>query len=48
MVRIAGKEYEGKVVKIGIRTTIIKTENGDTVIIPNSAFVSNPVVRKKR
>jgi small conductance mechanosensitive channel len=48
MVRIAGKEYEGRVVKIGIRTTIIATENGDTVIIPNSAFVSNPVVRKKR
>jgi small conductance mechanosensitive channel len=48
MVRIAGKEYEGKVVKIGIRTTIIETQNGDTVIIPNSAFVSNPVVRKKR
>jgi small conductance mechanosensitive channel len=48
MVRIAGKEYEGRVVKIGIRTTIIKTKEGNTVIIPNSAFISNPVVRKKR
>lgn len=48
MIRVAGKEYEGKVVKIGIRTTLIKTKDGDTVIIPNSAFVSNPVVRKKR
>jgi small conductance mechanosensitive channel len=48
MVRIAGKEYEGKVVKIGIRTTVIETRDGDTVIIPNSAFISNPVVRKKR
>ena len=48
MVRIAGKEYEGKVVKIGIRTTIIETKDGNTVIIPNSAFISNPVVRKKR
>ena len=47
MVRIAGKEYEGRVVKIGIRTTIIEAKDGDTVIIPNSAFVSNPVVRKK-
>jgi small conductance mechanosensitive channel len=48
MIRIAGKEYEGKVVKIGIRTTIIETRDGDTVFIPNSAFISNPVVRKKR
>ena len=48
MVRIGGKEYEGKVVKVGIRTTIIETRDGDTVFIPNSAFISNPVVRKKR
>jgi len=48
MVRIAGKEYEGKVIKIGIRTTVIETPDGHTVIIPNSAFISNPVVRKKR
>lgn len=48
MIRIGGKEYEGKVVKIGIRTTIIETRDGNTVIIPNSAFVSYPVVRKKR
>ncbi|MDH5783007.1 MAG: mechanosensitive ion channel [Candidatus Bathyarchaeota archaeon] len=48
MVRIGGKEYEGEVVKIGIRTTIVETKDGNTVIIPNSAFVSNPVVRRKR
>ncbi len=48
MVRIGGKEYEGKVVKMGIRTTIIETADGNTVFIPNSAFISNPVVRKKR
>ena len=48
MVRIGGKEYEGKVVKIGIRTTIVEAKDGNTVIIPNSAFISNPVVRKKR
>lgn len=48
MIRIGGKEYEGKVVKIGIRTTIIETRDGNTVIIPNSAFVSYPVVRKKQ
>lgn len=48
MVRIGGMNYEGKVAKIGIRTTIIETNDGNTVIIPNSAFVNNPVVRKKR
>jgi len=47
-VRIAGKEYEGKVVKIGIRTTTIQTKDGNTVIIPNSAFISNPVIRKRK
>jgi len=48
MIRIGGKEYEGRVVKIGIRTTLIETKDGDTVIVPNSVFVSNPVVRKNQ
>jgi len=48
MVRIGGKEYEGRVAKIGIRTTVIETKDGNTAIIPNSAFISNPVVRKQR
>lgn len=39
--------YEGTVVKMGIRTTIIETENGDIVSIPNSLFATNPVIRKK-
>ncbi|MCK5563366.1 mechanosensitive ion channel, partial [Candidatus Bathyarchaeota archaeon] len=47
-VRIAGKEYEGKVVKMRIRTTIIKTKDGDKVSVPNSAFITNPVIRKKK
>ena len=47
-VRIAGKEYEGKVVKMRIRTTIIKTNDGDKISIPNSAFITNPVIRKKK
>ena len=42
------KTYEGKVVKISIRTTIIKTKDGDIVSIPNSLFITNPVVRKRR
>ena len=48
MIRIGGKEYAGRVVKIGIRTTLIETKDGDTVIVPNSVFVSNPVVRKNQ
>jgi len=47
-VRIAGKEYDGKVVKMRIRTTIIKTKDGDKVSIPNSAFITNPVIKKKK
>lgn len=47
-VRIAGKDYDGKVVKTRIRTTIIKTKDGDEVSIPNSAFITNPVIKKKK
>lgn len=39
--------YEGKVVKMGIRTTIIETKDGDIVSIPNSLFAMNPVTKKK-
>lgn len=47
-VRIAGKEYEGKVVKMRIRTTIIKNKDGDKISIPNSAFITKPVIKKKK
>lgn len=42
------KTYEGRVVKISVRTTIIETKDGDIVSIPNSLFITNPVVRKGR
>ncbi|MGQ9781935.1 MAG: mechanosensitive ion channel family protein [Nitrososphaeria archaeon] len=42
------QNFEGKVIKVSVRTTIIEQEDGDVVIIPNSIFVSNAVVRKKR
>jgi len=42
------KGQEGKVTKVSIRTTIIKTKDGDIVSIPNSIFLTNPVTRKKR
>jgi small conductance mechanosensitive channel len=44
-VKIRG--YEGRVLKIGIRTTVIEDKDGNTVFIPNSLFISNPVTRKK-
>ena len=41
------RTYEGRVLKIGIRTTVIKDKDGNKVFIPNSLFISNPVTRKK-
>ena len=40
--------YEGRVTKIGIRTTIIEDKDGNTIFIPNSIFITNPLTRKKR
>ena len=40
--------YEGKVVKVSIRTTIIETKEGDIVSIPNSIFITNPVIKRKQ
>ena len=39
--------FEGKVVKISIRTTIIEDKEGNTIFIPNSIFITNPVIRRK-
>ncbi|MDI6691417.1 MAG: mechanosensitive ion channel [Candidatus Bathyarchaeota archaeon] len=39
--------FEGRVVKISIRTTLIETKEGDIVSIPNSIFATNAVIRKK-
>ena len=41
------QNFEGKVAKISIRTTIIETKDGDSVIIPNSVFMTNAVIRRK-
>ena len=39
--------YEGRVVKMGIRTTIIEDKDGNAISIPNLLFSTNPVIRKK-
>jgi len=39
--------YEGRVLKIGIRTTVIEDKDGNKIFIPNSLFITNPVIRKK-
>jgi small-conductance mechanosensitive channel len=39
---------EGKVAKISIRTTVIENKCGDTVSIPKSIFITNPVIRKNQ
>jgi len=40
--------HEGRVCRVGIRTTLIETKNGDMIYIPNSFFISNPVVNVKQ
>jgi len=40
--------FEGKVVKISIRTTVLETSEGHTIFIPNSIFINNAVIRKNR
>jgi len=42
------QSFEGTVQKISVRTTVVETKEGDTVFIPNSLFLSNPVIRKKK
>ena len=46
--RIKIRGHEGRVLKIGIRTTIIEADNGDRIFIPNSLFMSQPMLRVKR
>lgn len=41
LIEISG--IKGKVVKIGIRSTWIKTETGDLVIVPNSTMTNVPL-----
>ena len=41
------QSFEGKVYKIGIRTTILEDEGGNLIFVPNSLFISNAVVRKR-
>ncbi|MDO5848954.1 MAG: mechanosensitive ion channel [Methanobrevibacter sp.] len=39
---------KGEVKKIGLRNTVILTETGDTIIIPNSSLSTNPYSRFKK
>jgi len=40
------RTFEGVVMKIGIRTTVLKDKEGNTIYIPNLLFITNPVKRK--
>ncbi|MEM3673234.1 MAG: mechanosensitive ion channel [Candidatus Bathyarchaeia archaeon] len=42
------QNFEGKVVKISIRTTVLETSEGHTIFIPNSIFINNAVIRKNK
>ncbi len=45
--KIKVQAFEGKVIKVSIRTTVLETKDGDMIFIPNSIFITNPVIRKK-
>lgn len=45
--QIKVQNFEGEVVKISIRTTVIENEDRDTIFIPNSIFMTTPVIRKR-
>ena len=38
---------EGTVIKLNIRTTVIKTKEGDIAFIPNKLFMDTPIIVKK-
>ena len=42
------QSYEGKVLKVHIRTTVLEVENGELVYIPNSVFITKPITNKTR
>ena len=39
--------FEGTITKITITKTVLETQDGEIVYVPNSYFLSNPVLRKK-
>jgi small conductance mechanosensitive channel len=41
------KDFQGHVVDIGIRTTVLHTEEGREVLIPNSVLLADVVVNQK-
>ena len=44
--RIVIQGVEGEVVKISVRTTVIQTDEGHSVYIPNALFLTNLLTRK--
>lgn len=39
--------FEGKITKITMTKTVLETNDGEIVYVPNSYFMSNPISRKK-
>jgi small-conductance mechanosensitive channel len=44
--RIKIREVEGRVEQIDLRTTVIRADNGDRVVVPNALIFSDPVVNR--
>jgi small-conductance mechanosensitive channel len=41
------KDFQGHVVDIGIRTTVLHTEDGREVLIPNSVLLADVVINQE-
>ena len=41
------QSFEGTVIKMGIRTTVLEDKDGNMIFIPNSLLITNAVIRKK-
>jgi small conductance mechanosensitive channel len=41
------KDCKGRVVRIGVRSTLLETKEGELITIPNSIFLANPVRKLK-
>lgn len=44
--KIKVQAFEGKVIKMRVRTTVLEAEGGELVHIPNSIFATKPVINR--
>lgn len=42
------QNLEGRMLEVGMKSTVIESVDGDLIVIPNIIFATNPVTRKKK